>query len=132
TTLKLGFLAKAKIRTMVALYHYTSRSNSIKIENSGVIYQSINNASYGKGVYLTSLSPSNKLDTIALNNHLSSQLGQQQLKQNEKKAEVAFEFDSEQISATKIRNTSGRDIWLVRDKNIYLDNYTWRKVYTKM
>ncbi|CAG7717035.1 unnamed protein product [Allacma fusca] len=125
----------SKTITMVIIYHYTTTSNAIKIENSGVIYQSkspTKNAAYGKGVYLTSLSPSNKTDTIALNNHTSTQLGEQQRKKNAKKAEVAFEFDSEEIGATQIRSTRGRDIWVVHDKDIILGNCAWRKLYTRM
>ncbi|CAG7707203.1 unnamed protein product [Allacma fusca] len=122
----------SKTTTMVIIYHYTSASNAIKIENSGVIYQSTSPAAYGKGVYLTSLSPSNKTDTIALNNHTRSQLGEQQREKYAKKAEVGFEFDSDEIGATQIRSTRGRDIWVVHDKDIILGNCAWRKVYTRM
>jgi hypothetical protein len=79
---------------MVKLYHYTDTAGKNGIEASNRISMSTNtviDAVYGKGVYLTSLGPHNPTRTILGNNYDGTVQVPQWLAD---KTEWYFEFDS--------------------------------------
>jgi hypothetical protein len=98
--------------TMPYLYHYTSSEGIEGIRSDGVIRSSTNttiDAIMGKGVYLTSLDPSTKVDDLLHNNWDD---GRKIYEIRLKDLEYFIRFNSDDLPKAR-RSPDSRNIWLV-------------------
>ena len=111
---------------MVKLYHYTDKAGYDAIRRTQKIRKSTdtaNDARYGVGVYLTSLSPRNRSKVvISKNNYDGARGGQFAYNQmDDGKVDYWFEFD---IDSSKVTAYKGaRDIWLFPGNDISFADY---------
>jgi hypothetical protein len=97
---------------MVYLYHYTDKNGALGIAKSKRINSSKNtttDAVYGKGVYLTSMSPTAGKKNILKNNY-DDAIDSTKIELT--KVKYYFRFDSTELSGVKKISDTKRDVWL--------------------
>jgi len=117
------------------LYHYTDEDSASDIEDSGVIYKSSGrgDASFGRGVYLTSIGMDTPAEDLAENNWDDATLPDDMIDQGRTDCAVKIRIKRRKVSKVMSVKNSGRDIYLYKG-NLRLnsrDVIRWRIVYRK-
>lgn len=104
----------------VTFYHYTDTYSKDAIIASGIIYASRINAAFGKGVYGTTISPSEGRKKVSENNWDAGE--DWQILESQGRADCAFKI---KIPRQNLKQAiSNRNI-LIHEDNICLADYEW-------
>ncbi|WAR13173.1 hypothetical protein MAR_027353 [Mya arenaria] len=101
------------------LYHYTDLQSATLIRNTGLIKQSVINATFGTGVYLTEIQPTASFNEILFNNYdddVSRRQWKQLIEQRGMKCEVCIVLKiSRRLFQEKVvQCETGRNVFLYR------------------
>ncbi|KAK7095435.1 hypothetical protein V1264_006839 [Littorina saxatilis] len=108
------------------VYHYTSNDGLKAIEKSGFIEESslvrADDAAFGTGVYLTTLTPEQGRQRIASNNY-GSDLAHKMEQQGRVECAIKLLIPRNMLDKAK----SDRDVWIHRGR-VFLNVYNWTKI----